>query len=166
LRIRNVLEVMTDTATWEEIVERVTGILEKEKIHTGVKQPGQSSSSSVNQVLKKGGDEIGRLTKQVHTLTKEVRHEKQIRKQGGGGQSDNIHEELMRQGICFFWMKGRCSKGNDCKFKHQKPVKRKASPIRSPSVTSVGSVSSKSSGGSVSSADSRVTKKGEITKKK
>jgi hypothetical protein len=166
LRIRNVLEVMGDEATWEDIVERVTGMLEKEKIHTGVQ--GQSSSSLVNHAKKEGGKEIEKLTKQVHNLTKAVSHEKKMRKQGGSGQSDNMHEELMKQGICFFWMKGRCSKGKDCKFKHQKPVdgKRKASPSRSPSVSSVGSTASKSSGGSASSADSRLTKKGEKKKRK
>ncbi len=65
-------------------------------------------------------------------------------------------------------MKDRSREGKECEFKDKKAVdgKRKASPIKSPSVSTVSSTASKSSGGSVSSGDTRLTKKGEKKKRK
>ncbi len=174
VRMRNVLEVMPDTTAWEDIVERLTGIIEKAKIHTGINQPGQKSSS-VNNAQRKDDDEIGRLTKKVNLLVKTVSHEKDIRKRGGdnttrAGGGDRTREggnrtpwefdeEASRQGVYFFFLKGTCRRGKDCKFKHDQLKKRAGSPVRSPSVSSAGSASSKGSG-SASSGDSRLTNPG------
>jgi hypothetical protein len=171
VRMRNVLEVMPDTTAWEEIVERVTGIIEKAKIHTGINRQGQKSSS-VNQAQKQDYDEMGRLTKKVNMLAKTVLQEKEIRKRGGanttragGGNTTregekrtpwDFDDEAYKQGICFFYLKGTCRRGKDCKFKHDQLKKKTGSQVRSPSVASTGSATSKASG-SVSSGDSRLT---------